>query len=117
MTIPAERTKAILETRKFLEDLNWTSKTPGVPLEIREQAHDLLRHYPLDGEMKIAAAVCPQWFGYDKHFGMKELSALDYKVYRLLSNAERAASILIWGTTVLMAACFVLGVLAIALMK
>jgi hypothetical protein len=98
MTIPAERTKAILKTRDFLENLNRVSKTPGVPLEIRQQAHDLLRHYPLDGDMKIAAAVCPAWFGYDAHFGMQELSWLDYKVYRFLSNPERAVGILISGT-------------------
>lgn len=117
MTIPAERTKAVLQTREFLENLNRTSRTPGVPLEIRKQAHDLLRHYPLEGEMKIAASICPQYFGYDRHFGMKELNPLENKVYRFLSNPERAASILIWGTTVLMTACFVIAVLAIVLMK
>jgi hypothetical protein len=46
MTLPIERTRAVMQTKQFLIDLLITSKTPRVPRRIREQAYNLLRHYP-----------------------------------------------------------------------
>ena len=46
MTIPIERTNAVLNTEQFLLDLCQPSKTPRVPKTVREQARRLLRHYP-----------------------------------------------------------------------
>lgn len=46
MTMPSERTRAVLQTEEFLKDLCDSSKTPRVPAEIRNQARQLLRHYP-----------------------------------------------------------------------
>lgn len=117
MTIPAERSKSDLQTRKFLEDLNRASKTPGVPTEIREQAHYLLRHFPLEGEMRIAAMVCPDWFGFDKHLGVDEPNLIKKMIYRFLSNPERAASVLLWGAVLTGAGYFVLIALLILLMN
>jgi len=46
MTLPIERTHAVLNTEKFLLKLCNPKETPGVPKSIREEARGLLRHYP-----------------------------------------------------------------------
>ncbi|MAX71954.1 MAG: hypothetical protein CMC76_12790 [Flavobacteriaceae bacterium] len=43
MTLPYERTRAIVETEKFLKEL---SRDSGLPQELRTHAKALLRHYP-----------------------------------------------------------------------
>ncbi|MAD01943.1 BPSL0761 family protein [Halopseudomonas pachastrellae] len=43
MTLPHERTRAIVETEKFLKEL---SRDSGLPHELRAHAKALLRHYP-----------------------------------------------------------------------
>lgn len=53
MTVPVERTNAVLNTQEFLYSLLDPKKTPRVPKEIREQAHHLLRHYPTKFDMDI----------------------------------------------------------------
>jgi hypothetical protein len=51
MTIPTERTRAVLHTERFLLDLCNPKKTPRVPKQIREQARRLLKHYPTQFDM------------------------------------------------------------------
>jgi hypothetical protein len=51
MTIPAERTRAVLHTERFLLDLCNPKKTPRVPKQIREEARRLLKHYPTQFSM------------------------------------------------------------------
>lgn len=46
MTLPVERTNAVLRTEKFLMDLRDPKKYPRVPKAVREEASRLLRHYP-----------------------------------------------------------------------
>ncbi|NBP13535.1 hypothetical protein EBU95_03935 [bacterium] len=46
MTLPDERTNAVLKTRNFLLDLLNPKKTPKVPKNIRKEAAWLLKHYP-----------------------------------------------------------------------
>lgn len=46
MTLPCERTSAVLRTEKFLIDLRDPKKYPRVPKAVREEASRLLRHYP-----------------------------------------------------------------------
>jgi hypothetical protein len=46
MTLPIERTNAVLNTETFLIDLLDPKKTPRVPKEIRKRAASCLRHYP-----------------------------------------------------------------------
>lgn len=46
MTLPIERTNAVLRTERFLMDLRDPKKYPRVPKEVREEANRLLRHYP-----------------------------------------------------------------------
>ena len=55
MTLPKERTNAVIRTQKFLYDLLDPKKTPRVPRSIRQDARNLLRHYPSEFEMDIIA--------------------------------------------------------------
>ena len=55
MTVPVERTNAVLWTEEFLVDLLDPKKTPRVPKAIRDQARRLLRHYPSKFEMDVIA--------------------------------------------------------------
>ena len=52
MTLPCERTSAVLRTEKFLLDLQDPKKTPKVPKHIRQEAYRCLRHYPSQYNMK-----------------------------------------------------------------
>lgn len=63
MTTPEERTRAVVDTREFLESLTCSISNPGMPQEIREQARRLLRHYPFPSDLQLAAFALPQWFG------------------------------------------------------
>lgn len=56
MTIPVERTNAVMSTEAFLLRLIDPKQTPRVPKAIREEAHRLLRHYPSRFEMEVIAA-------------------------------------------------------------
>lgn len=55
MTIPVERTNAVVYTREFLLSLIDPKETPRIPKAIRKQALRLLRHYPSKHEMDIIA--------------------------------------------------------------
>lgn len=52
MTLPCERTNAVLRTEQFLKDLRDPKKYPNVPKAVREEAQRLLRHYPSQYNMK-----------------------------------------------------------------
>ncbi|MDM4789149.1 BPSL0761 family protein [Pseudomonas aeruginosa] len=43
MTLPHERTRAIIKTEEFLREL---TRSPELPQDIRSYAKSLLRHYP-----------------------------------------------------------------------
>jgi hypothetical protein len=53
MTLPYERTRAVVQTEEFLKNLINPKKTPRVPKEVRKQAYFLLRHYPNRIDMEI----------------------------------------------------------------
>jgi hypothetical protein len=55
MTLPIERTNAVLRTERFLMDLRDPKKYPRVPRAVREEAQRLLRHYPSKYDMKYIA--------------------------------------------------------------
>lgn len=63
MTLPAERTRAIIYTKLFLERLLVPRLTPDVPETVRETARALLRHYPGTGDLELAHRALPEWFG------------------------------------------------------
>lgn len=62
MTLPDERYRAVIQTRRFLLDLCNPQHTPRVPKSIREHAHSMLRHYPSDWDMNRAAEGAPDVF-------------------------------------------------------
>lgn len=55
MTVPMERTNAVIWTEQFLKDLCNPQVTPRVPKIVRDQARHLLRHYPTRYEMERIA--------------------------------------------------------------
>lgn len=62
MTLPDERTRAVIYTRKFLRDLLQPKITPRVPREVRDRAANLLRHYPWDLHISLASKSAPVVF-------------------------------------------------------
>lgn len=58
MTMPYERTKAVIETRELLQLLA-SSDDCGAPDRIHDLARRLLRHFPLDVDLDISAAALP----------------------------------------------------------
>ena len=62
VTLPDERYRAVVQTRRFLLDLCNTQHTPRVPKMIRDTARSMLRHYPSDWDMDRAAAGAPEVF-------------------------------------------------------
>ena len=62
MTLPDERYRAVIQTRRFLLDLCNPEHTPRVPKTVRYHARSMLRHYPSDWEMQRAAEAAPEVF-------------------------------------------------------
>jgi hypothetical protein len=62
MTLPDERYRAVVQTRRFLLDLCNPQHTPRVPKIIREHARAMLRHYPSDYDMTRTAQSSPDIF-------------------------------------------------------
>ena len=63
MTIPFERTRAILETKAFLLKLVDKKRRPPVPKSVREHAQYLLLHYPSYADIELAHQSLPLIFG------------------------------------------------------
>lgn len=63
MTIPSERTLAVLRTRRFLLDLADPTLTPRIPLRLRQRALSLLKHLPTGADLTRAAQGLPDTFG------------------------------------------------------
>jgi hypothetical protein len=68
MTMPDERFRAVRYAREFMHDLLDPKKTPKVPKEIRRRALSVLRHYPMEGEMELAAEGHKDIFWTKKQF-------------------------------------------------
>lgn len=63
MTIPFERTRALIEARELLKRLQDPKETPRVPRWLREQATVLLRHYPSYADVEMAHKALPHLYG------------------------------------------------------
>jgi len=63
VTMPFERTRALIETKQFLEQLLAPEDSPGVPDWAREQARKLLRHFPTYSNIEFAHRVLPHLYG------------------------------------------------------
>lgn len=63
MTLPDERYRAVRWAERFLRDIaHDTKKYPRIPKTVRREAYSILRHYPLEYEMKRAAEAAPEVF-------------------------------------------------------
>ena len=62
MTLPDERYRAVMQTRRFLLDLTNPQHTPRLPKLIRQTASAMLRHYPNEWDMEIVAREVPSMF-------------------------------------------------------
>ncbi len=63
MTLPRERTVAILNTKEFLYALMSPKKTPKVPLAIRNTARWLLKHFPGNYDLRQIVEALPDVLG------------------------------------------------------
>jgi hypothetical protein len=63
MTIPFERTRALVQTKQFLEAMLDPKQTPRTPRWMRGRAKALLRHYPGLAEVELAHKALPDKFG------------------------------------------------------
>lgn len=68
MTMPHERTRALVYTLCFLRDLQDPGATPRVPRAVRERARALERHYPTLAAMDMAHMTCPHLYGSVKPY-------------------------------------------------
>ena len=62
MTLPDERYRAVVQTEKFLKEI---LSTPRVPKNIKDGARAILRHYPVEYDMKSAAKLAPGVFAIE----------------------------------------------------
>jgi len=62
MTMPDERYRAVLQAEEFLRALSFSQATKRIPLEIRQRARGILRHYPSVWDLDQAARACPDVF-------------------------------------------------------
>jgi hypothetical protein len=62
MTLPDERYRAVMQTMRFLTDLQSSEVYPRVPKSVRKEALRLLRHYPSAHDLKVASENAPNIF-------------------------------------------------------
>ena len=63
MTLPDERYRAVMWAERFLRDISQDKKNyPRIPKHVRGEARSILRHFPLEYEMKRAAEKAPEIF-------------------------------------------------------
>jgi hypothetical protein len=63
MTIPFERTRALVQTKEYLEAMLDPKQTPRVPRWMRGRAKSLLRHFPGLAEIERSHKALPDEFG------------------------------------------------------
>ncbi|OIQ81933.1 hypothetical protein GALL_362840 [mine drainage metagenome] len=79
MTMPHERTRSVIETKKFLEELRLRD---DIPADVKKDAIWCLRHYPTASDLKIAAYAITR-SGIENPFG----TSADYDEHKL--NMEK----------------------------
>lgn len=62
MTLPDERYRSIVQTRKFLMELLSPRMTPKVPKVVRDRARNLLKHFPTDYHLEMMSEDMPEYF-------------------------------------------------------
>ena len=75
-----QRTRALLKTIRFLEELTCPGDTPRVPAHIRDTARRLLRHYPGLLDIELAHKALPEVYGpvptFSRSHGKTVITAL-----------------------------------------
>jgi len=66
MTTAFERTKSVIETRKFLQMLASANDVANRS-RVQSVAARLLRHYPLDIDLEVSAAALPGVWAAPEH--------------------------------------------------
>lgn len=59
MTMPDERTRAVLWTRQFLVEIQ---RDDSLPALLRRRAETMLRHFPSAGDIELTAVAMPDWW-------------------------------------------------------
>lgn len=62
MTMPTERSRAVLDTRDFLERLARAELVEESPQTLMTWAKALLRHYPEDTHIRLASKALPAYW-------------------------------------------------------
>jgi hypothetical protein len=78
MTLPDERYRSLVQTKKFLIELLSPHTTPRVPKIIRQRASGLLRHWPDDYHLEQMTEQMPMHFA-------KQMEPL----YRMIKQHEQ----------------------------
>jgi len=81
MTLPDERYRAVMETKKFLESILNTRS--GLSKDMKEQARWCLRHYPSEHDMDRAYVGSPETF----QRRMEDVTRM-FKVYEQKKNEQ-----------------------------
>ncbi len=63
MTIPYDRTRAVIQTYELLKRLQDPKETPRIPRWLRGHAKALLRHYPTYADIEQVHKALPDVFG------------------------------------------------------
>lgn len=75
MTVPYERSRAVLATAEFLRRLASPYTQDGlkkIPTDVRAEARALLRHYPLPYELHVAAKAAPTIFAAQAEYDLPD---------------------------------------------
>lgn len=77
MTMPHERSRAVVEARKFLVEI---SRDLALPDKVRKDAKFILRHYPSDSDVLMAGRIEEeaQQFAISASLGAIFSSTLEY---------------------------------------
>lgn len=62
MTLPDERYRSLVQTKKFLIELMSSKEYPRLPKIVRQRAHSLLRHWPDDYHLELMCEEMPNHF-------------------------------------------------------
>lgn len=63
MSLPDEKTRALMWAKRFMRDLLDPKKTPKVPSAVRRRAYSALKHYPAEYEIAKLHEKLPKIFG------------------------------------------------------
>jgi len=63
VTVPFQRTRALIKAKQFLETMMDPKQTPRTPRWMRFKAKEILRHYPALTELELAHKAVPDTFG------------------------------------------------------